>query len=157
MNAGIRVEVRSHTMAKLIKPDRGNREQCVATLWKRLRLEAAVTADTGLQLVWLAEDLKLRKTPQVALMAQRQAQHWLYKWCSRAGIAPTILIGHSPGLSHTSIGEVKFSVSFVKPKAGRMIPGTIRFTSCLNGRDSPLRPGRNGLPNGSRPTCTASA
>lgn len=67
-------------MAKLIKPDRSNREQCIATLWKRLKLEDAVTADTGPQLAWLADDLKLRRTPQLTLTAQRLAQHWLNKF-----------------------------------------------------------------------------
>jgi hypothetical protein len=67
-------------MAKLIKPDRGNRDQCVAALWKRLKLEDAVTADTALELGWLADDLKLRRTPQLTLTTQRLAQHWLDKW-----------------------------------------------------------------------------
>jgi hypothetical protein len=67
-------------MAKLIKPDRGNREQCVATLWRRLRMEDAVTDDTSGRFAMLADDLKRRRTPQVALMAQRLASHWLNKW-----------------------------------------------------------------------------
>ena len=67
-------------MAKLIKPDRGNRDQCVATLWKRLKLEDAVTQDRSLQLGWVADDLKLRRTPQLILTTQSLAQHWLNKW-----------------------------------------------------------------------------
>ena len=67
-------------MAKLIKPDRGNRDQCVATLWKRLKLEDAVTQDRSLQLGWVADDLKLRRTPQLDFTTQSLAQHWLNKW-----------------------------------------------------------------------------
>lgn len=67
-------------MAKLIKPDRGNREQCVAALWKGLKLEDAVTADMSASFGMLADDLQRRRTPQVGLMAQRLGQHWLNKW-----------------------------------------------------------------------------
>jgi hypothetical protein len=67
-------------MAKLIKPDRGNREQCVAILWKGLKLEYAVNEDTSGRFAMLADDLQRRRTPQVGLSAQRLGQHWLNKW-----------------------------------------------------------------------------
>ncbi len=67
-------------MAKLVKPDRNNREQCIAILWKRLRLEDAVNAGPGILLPMLAEDLQRRRTPQVGHLAQGLASHCLNRW-----------------------------------------------------------------------------
>lgn len=67
-------------MTKLVKPDPANREQCIAILWKSLKLADAVYAGPGITPVLLAEDLQLRRTPQVGHLAQAMASHWLNRW-----------------------------------------------------------------------------
>jgi hypothetical protein len=67
-------------MAKLVKPDRNNREQCIAILWKSLKLEDAVNAGQGIRPTLLADSLQRRRTPQVALGTQAVASHWLDTW-----------------------------------------------------------------------------
>lgn len=67
-------------MARLVKPDRTNREQSIATLWKRLNIGDAVSAGPGILPALLAESMQQRKSPQVGYCAQAMASHWLNKW-----------------------------------------------------------------------------